>query len=453
MDVERKLADTLFAVAKELFQRGFVKDAVAWRTPQGYLRGAIVTDPFKLQRIVERHAEGGGVLPFGGRYAASVLKRMGFDGGTFEYERELVLPDFLERLSSELYDMIGEEDLRLTVIPEPGYPWPTAGDTFVSAKNRKPHRSPRPEWLLPDNIVDASRDVNSPGVNLCRFIPEVPSKARSGALTMRWGNGADDVAIVTHSFGFERGDPLAQARRIADCGGLLLPSLAVGPVPASAFGPATLVCDVGVVLRSLKPSRPRGEQGYVDLYAGDAWTAGVSEVFGSGAVGAFEQLHGHEDWIYASHVWSTGAPVAGELAGGHSDVPLIETETALMRGLKQLAAAWSRTPTRAGLKARERAVAGTGATKLSNPYFEAKGNFLFPMSVFPLCAVGEDNFERAQEFLKVAGFDGHVIPVPAQYYAPGGDAHPDVESLEYAWALADAIRAGAEQLGVAGEIR
>lgn len=451
MDVERKLADTLLAIAKELFQRGFVKDAVAWRTPQGYLMGAIVADPFKLQRVVERHADGNGRLPFSGRYAARVLKRLGLGGSAFEYEDDLVLPDFLDRLGSELYDVIGEES-RLTAIPEPGYPWPTAGDTFVSAKNRKPQRSPRPEWLLPENIVDRSRDVDSPGVNLCRFIPEVPAKARSGALTMRWGNGADDVAIVTHSFGFERGDSLAQARRIADCGGLLLPSLAVGPVPASAFGPATLVCDVGVVLRSLKPSRPRGEQAYVDLYAGDAWTTGVGEIFGGGAVGAFEQLHGHEDWIYAQHVWSTGAPVAGELSGGHSDVPLVETETALMRGLKQLAAAWSRTPTRAGLKARERAVAGIGATKLSNPYFEAKGNYLFSMRNFPLCAVGEDNFERAQEFLKVAGFDGHVIPVPAAY-APGGEVHRDVETLEYAWALADAIRAGAEQLGVAGEIR
>lgn len=439
-----EIARELLEIGKELFQRGFVKDVVAWSL-DGLPRLAFVVDVRKLANIVHRHEEGAGVVPFRGGYAARVLERAGFDGGVFQYEREMVLADFLERLASALYDRTGE--VRVTVIPEPGYPWPADGDSYYSAKSRKRLPSRRPEWLLPDLIVDEGRGLRSPGIDLCKFIEPLPASSYAGLLTLRWGSGADDVAMVTHSFGFERGD-YGMGARVAACGGLLLPSLAVGQVPASAFGPATLVGDVGPVVRSLKPSRGRGAPALVDLYAGDAWTTGIAELSRDGAVAAFEQMHGHEDWIHASHVWATGAPTAGELAGGHSEVPLIESETALRRALKDLSKTWPRTPTRRAQQTRERLSAATRATRLSNPYLEAKGNFLFPMRTFPLCAVSEDYLEQAEKQLRIAGFEGHLLPVRARYPTTGAD----LEKMDYAWALADAIRAAVEELGMAGEL-
>lgn len=456
------LADITLSIGRDLFARGTVRDAVAWEDARlGIWRVAWIVDPKRMERmgVVQD-----GSLPMRGPYVARIMKQYGMKGTSFEWEREMVMGDFLERVANELLDLIPEgEEIRVTIIPEPGYPWPAEDDVYYSARKGRWEPSERPSWLLPDNVVMPEMAVDSPGVDLCRLFPEEDVRPM-GAEAARYGRKPDDYFLVTHAMGTIEGvtrfgtmEGIAgweeNASFVQKCGGLLFPSMAVGAFPAANFGVGILVADVGLVLNSLKPYRKRGDRSQVRVYNTDAWSGRTQYFFQEAAVAAFQQLHGLSDYIYHHdlNVWPLGAP-RSLVAFGTVDVEEIERVPQLKRELRDRFRTWYRGMEPEAIEAIEDQVALTPARY---PYLEAKVNGVMPLSDFPMAVVARQQEEGFRHFLKLTGFVGEllVVDVPAEVYevmdagwAPSDlsfERRKAIQSwawMEYGWNVADAIR-------------
>lgn len=310
-----QIGDTMFAIGKNLFPRGYVKDVYAW-DEDNTVTVAWVMEPDKLRRAVPYLDP----MPFQGAYAANILKRHGGRGETLRYEREMVAGEFLQRLQNDIADLFGwgepYDQYLVTFIPEPGYPWPHA---YYSARQRKMiDGSHRPGWLLPENVVDENKGINSPGVDFCTLIGPLKGYESGGEIAT-WAN---DDFIVTHAMGTMSqmtrfGDWSENAKQVNSCGGLLFPSLAVGQISGTDFGPFVLVADAGIVVSSLKPNLKKGHlPAYV--YDTDVWSMTTGDFFKDAAVAAFQQLTGRSDYIFDMNVWPLGAPQAPELLSAFS---------------------------------------------------------------------------------------------------------------------------------------
>ena len=454
----KKFADLLLAIGKDLFTRGTVKDAVAWEGRHG-LRVAWVMNPKRMYAAGIGHDAH---MPFYGRWAAAVFERHGLRAGIFEYEHKLLMNDFLERAANTLYD-VDEDGARITIIPEPGYPWP-APDGYWSAKKNRLIRSDRPEWILPENVVDAARHIDSPGVDLCKLIPEVRDGV-VGAQVATYGRSADDFFIVTHAMGTIEGmtrygelEGVAgwaqNARHVVDCGGLLFPSMSVGKIPATNFGVGVLIADVGVVLNSLKPYLKRGMSAPSLVYSSDAWTGRTGSFMTDSAISAFEQLHGHSDYMYYvdQNIWPLGAPRAWAVTGPGELADEIYKTSALKRELRERFSIWTR-----GLEPEEilEMTERVSNTKSRYGYLEAKVNGVMQVSDFPIAAVPPQQEEGFRRFLEMTGFNGEllIVDLPDEVFEvmqsswnPADMSHELKNAvrvwahLEYGWNVSDAVR-------------
>lgn len=447
---------------RSLFARGTVLDAVAWDS-DGDMRVAWVMDPKRMRPAGVGHDA---QVPFSGSYAARVFEARGVRADTLKYEREMVLYDFLDRLANDLYGLVGDS-IKVTIIPAPGYPWPAPGG-YYSAKRREWLESPRPDWLQSENIVDASRGINSPGVDLCRFFGE-PLEYKIGAEVIRYGRKDDDFALVTHAMGTIEGMTRygriagvegweENAKRVKSCGGLLFPSMAVGPIPATNFGVGVLVADAGLVLNAL---RGRGEKPST-VYSSDAWTGRTGDFFADTSIAAFEQMHGHSDYLYNVdlNVWPLGAPKPWSSEGPASLADEIVNISSFKRELKDRFRLWNR---HLSPDDTEELMESVALTKARYGYLEAKANGVMRISEFPLAAIPPQQEEGFRRFLDITGFSGEllVVDLPDEIlevmlpeWDPPGVGYERKEaiktwaSMQYGWHVADAVRNVARTIDV-----
>ena len=457
-DVLQQLADTMYAIGKDLFARGTVKDAVAWEGPN-QTRVAWVMNPKRMRNAGVDHELH---VPFQGAYAAQVFERHGLRGETLKYEREMGMGDFLMRASNELYD-VTEGGATITIIPEPGYPWP-ASDGYYSAKLGRKIRSDRPGWLLPENVVDEGRSINSPGINLCKMF-EDPIDATMGAEIGRYGRGADDFFIVTHAMGTVEGMTRygtvqgvagweENARKVMECGGLLFPSMAIGPIPATNFGVGVVVADIGLVLNGLKPYLKRGEHPPSAVYSSDAWSGRTGSFLTDTAVAAFEQMHGLSDYVYYTelNIWPLGAPRAWATAGPGELAEELHKVTTLKKELRERFRLWRRDLSPEDVEKLRKKVS---LTKARYGYLEAKVNGVMRLSDFPIAAIPPQQEEGFRRFLDITGFNGEllVVDLPDEIFevmlsswSPKGmdlDKKLAIQAwanIQYGWNVADAVR-------------
>jgi hypothetical protein len=457
----QKLGDMMFAVGKDLFPRGFLKDVYVWDS--GELSWAWVMDPDKLRRLIS--LESGDVhLPFCGAPVTRALKSVGVDYDAFDYERDWLNPEtFLSHMANSMWSVPefaeSTDSFHATFIPEPGYPWPH--DYYSAKKRRVLDGSERPSWLLPENVVDPSHHIDSPGVSFCDLIDPLKDYEMDAEVA---GFGRNDYLIVTHAMGSmdnvtRSGSWEENAKAINECGGLLFPSLAVGAVPATNFGPFVMVADAGVVLQSLKPYHKAQKRIPSYVYDTDVWSETTGTFFKEAAVSAFEQLTGRSDWMtwFDLNVWSLGAPQAPELHGP-GIANRLDRVAQLKREVRERASVYRRDLTPDDYhEMRERVL----LTKARYPYLEAKANGVMPMSTFPMAVAPAQAADGFRGFLDEVGFAGRLVTVelPDEVsevmdpeWRPAGmdfDRRLAIQAwanLEYGWHVADAIREAGREL-------
>lgn len=476
----RAWSAALLAFGKAAFVRGTIVDVVAWTDPGEFerpsksytsLRVALVGDGMKVSRAFGYFsAEGGedvdlGTAPGPISYAAAKIlgaKEMARDVG----RDKISLPDLLARLEGqaahEFCDAHGIEmpftETAMRLIIEPGYPWPEddrPGLVYWSAKQGKLIKAERPGWLI--QIEDRDRPGKTRlGVNPCLVFPAEPQK-RSWPL---WGLAGKQDLIVAHSMTllatsdapsfpfmgpkFHKQVDTAIAN-VRACGGLLFPSLSVGTIPASNFGPITLVGHVGLALDGLRPLRERGQDRTSWVYAHDAWTVTTGDMMGVVAGRLFDELHGHEDYTYGYNIWAVGPPA--ELFGGPSEgsTPL-NTVRELVTAAKRRGATFKRGMTREAFDAANEAVAGT-VDKYA--YCEAKARRVISLDEFPAMIGPDELRDQMRAFAKGTGYKGKIVTLEDPFGVTDDLAEDrDYRLFQWAWLVADAIKKLGEPLTV-----
>ncbi len=464
----RMWSAVLLAFGKAAFVRGTISDVVAWSEeggPRDYsmLRVAFVGDGMKVAReFGYLSAEEGENLNLGATgpisYVAARLlgaKDMARDLG----RDRIALADLLDRLSGqavyEFCDAHGIEmpftETSMRLIVEPGYPWPEndrPGLVYWSAKKQKLIKPERPAWLIPVEDRDAPGKTKL-GVNPCLVFP--PEKRdRTWPL---WGRSGKQDLIVAHSmtllatpdapsFPFLGQKSYKQIdtaiENIRSCGGLLFPSLSVGEIPASNFGPITLVGHLGLVLDGLKPFKERRTDITSWVYEHDAWTVSTGELMRDVAVRLFDELHGHEDYVYGHNIWAIGPP--SEWFGGptQGSTPL-RTVSELVRAAKRRGSTFKRGMSREAFIAANEAVAGT-ADKYA--YCESKGRRVISLDEFPVLVAPNTLADQVRTFTRGVGYSGEVVLLSDEFEVVSNDMSDDRDYrlFQWSWLVADAVK-------------
>lgn len=386
---------------------------------------AWILKPQQMEKLLDTM-----ILPFDGKYVTYRLRAEGIKSDLFEYERDMAVSDFFDRLASAV-PMPTEDvsDVNFTFIPDGGWIWPPADPKrgIYSAKQKKWFKPEKPEWLLPENVVIPGMKIDQPGINLCKLLANrLPDDYAldatyidvDGDLIVMASTSMIDIEATAGRMGTLE----ENAKFINECGGLLMPSLAVGDVPASNFGVLCLVADIGLVLRSLKQGRRshsskewfrrRGEPAAGTLYNSDAWTSTTRDFFGMHAIHAFNQMHGHSNYIYYAEqtIWPLGAPNAYKLHSAHAPerVRQIVNDDQMYSAVEKRAKKWPRgmTPEKV-MKARE----SYSMTEHRYPYLEFKVNAVMPIGDFPLAVFPKQSEKRLKPFLKSIGFEGEMVAI------------------------------------------
>lgn len=402
----RQIGELLLAFGSH-FTRGTFTNAYVWVEQQGSkwsrISAALVGNPLKIGLAfgymppTDEDREHGAP----GRFLDHVARRVfGPDEDIFRYERSVHLAEFLQRLADAL-----PGEAWLTVIPEPGYPWPA--DWYWDAKKARVVAPPPPAWLIEvEDRMNPGKKI--PGVDPCLFFPAEPTPARANDPVM--GDLGGMPLMAAHSIALDwsgADNPYERARSIRDCGGFLFPSLSVGPVPAANFGYGCFVARLGLVLDSLKPYRPRGGERSVWVFPTDVWTGTVRNFVNTMAHELFDELHGHDDYTYGYGFAVLGTPRVefGGPAGGAVALDRVsQLKTALRRRMKP----WLRVKTLEEFEALEEAVSGTDA---KYAYCEAKARSVIALSEFPYFVVPSDMHGPAENWAAEAGYKGEIVAV------------------------------------------
>jgi hypothetical protein len=392
----------------------------------------------------------------GSRVSGRFLDVLGYrvfgvkDFADFKYQHEVQLADFLDRLAGMGIGQWQEHpftEVRGVFIPEPGYPWPddkaATESTFYSAKARKWLTKERPAWLI--DVEDREQAGHMVlGVNPCLVFPPEDTKVNVNGPV--YGTLAGSGVMVAHSmtllpaddvggYKFHKHVDLA-VESIKACGGLLFPSLSVGPIPASDFGPITLVAPLALVLTALKPYTIR-KRNPAWVYASDAWTLGTSEFMRGVARRLFEEFHGHEDYIYGNHIWALGPPgevFSGPKEGGNRP---FKTTKELGRALKRRMANWKPAMGREVFDEMNERLAGTDA---KYAYGEAKAREVVTLDTFPYLLAPETLREEVDYFVNGIGYGGEVIFLPDEYGVVNNEEDLKYSLYLWAWKLAEVVK-------------
>jgi len=456
----RSWTEALLAFGKDAFVRGTVTDVVAWEgqsTPRySSFHFAFVGDAVKLATTFgytvtgdetdEQINSGAHTGPIA-RAARQHLraKRMSEDLG----RDQIVLADFMDRLTGQAIGEFSRDEMPFTEaygawILNPGYPWPEDDSqpfSYWSAKKKALISPERPGWLI--EVEDDSTHEMVLGVNPCMVFPAEP-QTQEWPL---WARAKSVDIIVAHSMSLPADLPtshlpasyrykeLPQAiEGVRACGGLLFPSLSYGPMPASNFGPLTLVGHMGLVLDGLKPYKKRGVDPAAWVYEHDAWTIKTRELMTGVAQRIFGEMHGHEDYTYGHNLWTLGPPA--ELFGGPSQGSRpIKTVAQLIAVAKRRGNIFSRSMTDAEFAVVNERVSGT-VDKYA--YGEAKGRRVISLDEFPLFIGPEHQRRQMEMFAKGVGYRGKIVTLDD----PLGVSEDASDYVLYQWSLlvADAIK-------------
>lgn len=478
----RAWSAALLAFGKVAFVRGTITDVVAWTDPVQFenprksymsLSVALVGDGMKVARTFGYlRADGGGEVDLGAvsgpvAFAARKIlmaKEMAQDIG----RDQVSLPDLLSRLEGqaayEFCDAHGIEmpfdETTARLLIEPGYPWPEddrPGIAYFSAKQQKMIRPERPGWLI--QVEDRDNPGKTKlGVNPCAVFPVEPQRRQWNL----WGRAGKQDLIVAHSmtllptrdtpaFPFlgpkSHKDTDTAISSIRACGGLLFPSLSVGALPASNFGPITLVGHLGLALDGLKPyGSSKDATSWV--YPHDAWTVSTGDLMREVAVQLFDELHGHESYIYGRNIWALGPPaelfssphgLKDFLEGRQNDGSTpIRTVRELVTAVKKRGAVFKRGMSREEFEAADEAVSGT-----IDKYFycEAKARRVISLDEFPFMVGPEALAEKMRSFANGVGYKGKIVTLRDPFMVDDDMADDrDHRLFQWSWLVADAVK-------------
>lgn len=434
MDEEENLLDlteAFWKLAQSVFTRGTMTDVVFWVNEQGNARIAFVGNPLKVAQVfgmLDPSSEGGDPnIKY--RIGQSARRDMGIPLSDSDLRHDWgpgqdSLFEVLSRLSGQLvyqwaeaHDApIGDEGVRVGFIPEPGYPWPASGDRYWSAKRKQWMRSERPGWLI--EVEDRDRPGNTVyGVNPCLVFPPDETETSPGGPVCGELPGFSLPVMLTHAMslpveggGYKHVDEAIAG--IKNCGGLLFPSLAVGPIPATNFGSVVLVAHLELLLASLAPYRRRGRRPCW-VYGTDAWTTTTGQLMTSTAVSLFDELHGDDEWLY-NQIATLGVapettnPTLGDPTlgvGGHVWVEPLKNTRQLATSLKKRMRGWTPDLTAEEFEAKN--MGDTVDTKYA--YGEAKAREVVRLDEFPFLIAPSDAKDVVKRFVKGVGYKGKVI--------------------------------------------
>jgi len=467
MDAALKVAAQGLLQLGKLWPRGTVTDVYCW-SEENRDRFAFTGDGEKISRYwmdIEHPSLRGPMIDraLSAIFGLKPKKSAGDYATIFGYERDVTMPDFFDRLGGNvLYDVVPEQKrdgFSVGMIPEPGYPWPTETGEYYSAAGDETRASGQPAWLL--KVTDARLIEESQlysqrtaeyvhGVNPCAVFPADETRCVRRELLGRFSRGGS--FMVAHSLGFRLTEYKSLKYTIdgiKKCGGLLFPSLSVGEIPASNFGHVSLIAPADIVAASLRPYRARGRRPCW-VYDSDAWTVGTGEMMNGVAVRLFEELHGHEDWISGSHMWTIGPPRdVSSLFPGYTGEP-IDTTAQLGRAVRSRVKHWGRNQSIAQLDKSWKKVIGS---KHSYGYSEAKAREVVDINEFPLLVAPQHLAAEVEKFVAGVGYEQQVELVDASDLPLGEDQSEEVRrwaEVQWAWRVRDEVEAQSGAIEVSG---
>jgi hypothetical protein len=164
-----------------------------------------------------------------------------------------------------------------------------------------------------EDQMEGIREKHGYVADYCQIFPAINLSEKFPQSLMKLPRGSE--VMVTHTLelpqipeGEDRKLIIKSAHEIKKCGGLIFPSLAVGLIPASNFGPITLVMSAGCVLTGLHPYRPRGRYPVI-LYNADVWTETVGQIKSELGRALFEELTGLGSNYYYLHSLRALGPI------------------------------------------------------------------------------------------------------------------------------------------------
>ena len=464
---EKEIAQTLLAWMKQ-WQ---VRNVYMWEDRHGIKVFGLSGKPLQLQRYLMEEdnpksnydhwltSSAAGAFGIELEWREDRLERTGRSPSPqFWHGEEILRSDFLDGIELLLDYVLGsEEGARLTVMPEPGYPW---GADYViryyDAKKNRVITSKKPSWAVMGTYRDAydGRDKVGYVADYCKIFPSVNLSEQFPQTLMTLPRRSE--VMVTHTLrlprvpeGKDRKQIIQTAHEIKKCGGLIFPSLAVGLIPASNFGPITLVMSAGCVLTGLHPYRPKGRYPVV-LYNADVWTETVGAIKNELGRFLFEELTGlTRDYVFYPDLAALG-PILREGLVGSDDI-----EAKRIRNVREMETTIRK---RFGLwKGFIRAEDWLSRTEMMNPtqsyaYLEAKVTNILGLENIKFAVCATEFKETTHVFLKSLGLRIPVYPVDAglnnRAYVEESwkelreelSSYPEYQSLMDSWKFLDYLR-------------
>lgn len=471
-------ARKLLAWAKDRLGRGTVSDVFAWRSPADpryrhfalYGKAETLSARLGFERLLHNQGlwlDGSLARAFG---VSSPHMRSGYPTTPFLSNvgphEEFGAYRLLDAIDTTLarHALHTDDDLVHTaIITAPGYPYFGPGTAYYSAAKGRRFAAPTPPW---EKYAEAHtragvlRRGMRPVADWC----QLARRSQVGAASISLVRGADPPLFVTHSLDLGGGWRHDEAAlEILRCQGLLFPSLAVGPIPASQFGPCSLFASADLVRRELKPFRSRGQQTDVVLYATDAFTPVTSEIVTELAAKLYDQLTGRagsELFTYGTpHLYMAGIPTDDETSEVEGGAPLVTTLADAERRLKKRFKVWRgpMTPAQFRRTMESIAIAPSATDKAwsvrrspdESAFLEAKAHVIVPMTAFRLAVVPDMREADYRSFLASIGYQGavHTLALTGEerhaFSALTSVADEETQRVRYnyAWRVASVARA------------
>lgn len=391
--------------------------------------------------------------------------RGGYPSPQFSGGDSMSIAEFFEMMDGILYaalsDHVEDPGVSLTMLPYPGVPMTLRAEPIpyfsVKEKGGGFFNPKTPRWVGPETLVNIEfQDEMRRTANLCliaRTAAPVPWPLATHAVQSR-GRARDTIAIVAHSS--DESILSEQAEKGIDvCGGLIYPSLSVGTIPASNFGPISIIFDPRVVLRDLSPFRNQRSQIPPDviLYMSDQWTPNTNEIFSNYAAMTFLELSGNADFsnyyrpekvLYSLGPMNLARPGAGD------SVEVIDTVAAMFREIQNRMRIWKDQGYQSFLKTLESA---TGHAHYG--YLEAKVISVLPLTAASALVAPSHRIGAISSYMSQFGFRGTLIPMELTkeehdvfYEERGSDFEQDWIRLRYAWKVSRAVVAEGQSIAL-----
>ncbi len=322
------------------------------------------------------------------------------------------LEDFLSNLGNALRDAIraiggsvGDEDIRVTLLSEPGYPFtPGVTKEVYSAREKKFIPVGMPPYAT--EIVNRDGDKVM-GVDFCKLLPVVCGSEEK-SIVGRLSDGAE--ILVTHCTKMH-GEGIKirpdYAEIVKRCPGMLFPSMATGLIPACNFGETVLAVSTDVILSSMAPYKKRGAY-EVATYGSDVWTETAGAFVAEISELAWKQLHGDVNWYYTSHLYVMG-PSIKESGFGGEDVKMITSTKSLRSNIARKFKKWSPDITKEKFQALSDLPSGERYA-----YLESKLNIILGWDCIPIAVCPEQLADSISKNLGAYGFKGKILAVPLE---------------------------------------